>query len=517
MKKRLFALACSAQLMGCLQNEDTGKPGQEGQITIAAQTAANYGMVDVHLKKLYRYYNPTINDHMDHISNLPGTGHINPDHDNYNGLSAFDGDTISGYPYSGSNWYILDPVQPSGVTLPAITPLYRLSGIIGGQYDHMSSSYSKSEGGYAYEYTLGNIFSAQDAELGTFPLNRYYMSWSGKINHLTAVLGEVPAGYTLDGAMGYAWPGSSQKGYVVRTQVGNVNIGTSRNWGGSIVSLIWNGVELINWTPGRALQSAMWYGMASLNDNPTEQGDTYGNGSVAINYGFWGAAGRGEQIWTRTNALQFHDVAYTTDHNYAAEHPVLSGTEISKFITIISDHRIKYEVSFRHSKNAPPHDTNNSDFAFHEPICLCLTQGLFDNVGTLQRKSGVWTTERSTNALVATDQAGYNLQGSNDPRLIIAFNSSANKGSPPTAIRDKTIAILPIGISTGSTVMGLLTSGGNYSSANPGAWPTTKLSWDNWWVPYSKNSVSNYTGYILIGTLGEIENEANQILQSYGY
>ena len=138
--------------------------------------------------------------------------------------------------------------------------------------------------------------------------------------------------------MGYGWPALGGIGNIDYTTASGLSLGTTINWGGAIVSLLKGGVEYIDRNDaGRDLQSAMWYqDVPPYPTNPTEAGDTNNNGSPVINYDLgWPFA---NQLHTRTLALQWGNDG---NRRIGLDYPILTGTEIEKWLTIENSNRIR--------------------------------------------------------------------------------------------------------------------------------------------------------------------------------
>lgn len=206
------------------------------------------------LDRLTRWWNPTRVDHM----------------------TLKTRETDPGGAFEGQNFYIpRDNVSGTH-------PLYRLRGQVNQKVDHMDSTIH-NEGGYINEGILGFPFANQ--KLGTVPLKRWYLQGQ---DHLTAFNEESPAGYQLEGPLGYGYPRWGNVGENTATiQTAQVKLGINLVAGGAVSKLWWGGKQFVNNSDyGRQIQVAFNLTNTSEEYNPTEAGDKYGWKTGEPNPGF---------------------------------------------------------------------------------------------------------------------------------------------------------------------------------------------------------------------------------------
>ncbi len=275
--------------------------------------------------------------------------------------------TVTNFTRQGLGWYV---IEPSEADLQG-SLRYEIFRYWDGKGDYMSS-YTQNEGGYGSASVLGKFFTSGSLSIngvaitpqplqsipryvrnwttGTWPTTKYHS------DHLTAVPGENPSGYTSDGALGFGFPRYTydlQNGTagppIDRTiSANNVTIGFIKSWGGSISSLSFDNVEYINrQEAGRLLGFAANHVWPSEQYNPTEAGDWQGNGSPVMYYNTVPEnTTNPNRFATRTMPLLFVNPNGTVANNFRdglpadGRHLLLYGGTMAKDVEIQGDRAV---------------------------------------------------------------------------------------------------------------------------------------------------------------------------------
>ena len=388
-----------------LQNEEQQPQAEDVERSHAAVTASGYGLVDVPLWKLYRYRQNAGPDSMTWLRS----------------------ENIPGYTLDRAMFYVLGADYATTLQTVTLNRLY--NGV-----DHMDSVL-QNEGGYPYEGPLAKLLGFQDLEAGLFPIDRYFKTG----DHMDLAAWESPpAGYTRDGTLGYGWPAQQARAVPAVDGIGNidytvasgVSVGTTIHWGGAIVSLMKDDVDYINrHDAGRLLQSAMWYQDLIPQDNPTEAGDWNSNGSPIVNYDISSPAAG--SLHTRAIMMQWGNDTVSTPTTF--DNPVLTGSEVEKWVRVENGNRIRYKVQFRFAKSLAPNGQSISPLL--EILTSYLVDGTFQSVAAFQWNGSRWASMQGTGCSgasadgVPTD-AAVNFCDPTSARAayIMAWNSSTNRG-----------------------------------------------------------------------------------------
>ncbi|MBD3239090.1 MAG: hypothetical protein GF331_00785 [Chitinivibrionales bacterium] len=285
--------------------------------------------------------------------------------------------------------------------------------------------------------------------------------------------------------------------------------GDEVNWVNNIAT---NGI-------GRQIQSAMWYtnvgGCAATwvtqYDNPTEGGDCFWNGSPLVDYRT-AIGGSSNQIRTTALAMHFGHVGDGSCPNHAVttrDMPVLSGTEISKFVSIEDGSTVKYDVTYTPAKTAGLDGIGHPVF---EPFGLHLNDW-FTHLHYLEWDGTTW--DELHNAVIARNLPGggptepiFDWDGT-QPAYIMASFQSGNAADeyaialycPPTVlVGGANFACWVTESATGAPVMNDEESEG-----------CVRLVMREWNRPTTRGTTVTYHGYILMGTIAEIEAAAERI------
>lgn len=472
-------------LASCLEREPVSSAtdgGQSNRLTYAAVTARQSGLVDAPLRRLIRYYNSTTGDHM-------------TDHRVY---------SPAGYTREGLIWYVLDP---TATTNAAVNSLYGVYDPATG--DHMTSG-STSEGTYSLYDTFGKPLSNPDGDMGLAPIMRYFKNWTAggltRTDHMDAINGEVPAGYTLDGGMGYGWPTAQWVGTIQSFTKNGITIGSSRNWGGTIVSLSKNGIEYINrFDAGRDLSIAMWYGPEAVNhDNPTEGGDVYADGSPVLSYPT--SPPTNGVLQTKSLALQWCQGR----SDCSQDKPLLSGTEIAKTVTIQTANRVRFQTSFTQTKNtnnlpdAGAVYFNHGRAAVHEIVTSYLNDGIFDSLYVYNWTGSSWNQRVRLPASVD--------DGASATSWVNNFNANSAYIMASNSAKTVAIALFKKASDQNRTEFGWFRHLLNQSGGSPTSDQTLKLNILNWQTGVVSGTVTSYNDvYVLIGSESEIRSQAESL------